>query len=95
MYVFIYMCKYILVCIPLHLLTQPIMALFLSDSFVFASPAAHQTPLGLHKRLIYKEPTSTHAEGADQRVGGLVLAGSRVAWSPAISRRAKRTSFAD
>jgi len=39
-----------------------------------------------HGRLIYKEHTRTHAEGADPRVWALARAGLRVAWPPAISR---------
>ena len=38
------------------------------------------------RRLLYKEHTRTHAEGADPKVWGLARAGLRVAWSPAISR---------
>jgi len=40
----------------------------------------------VHRRLIYKEHTSTHAEGADPRRCELARTGLRVAWSPAISR---------
>jgi len=41
--------------------------------------------LAIHRRLIYKEHTSTYAEGADPRVWGLARAGLRVACPPAIS----------
>jgi len=42
--------------------------------------------LPIHRRLIYKEHTRTHAEGADPRVSRLARAGLRVDWSAAISR---------
>jgi len=36
-------------------------------------------PVHMNRRLIYKEHTSTHAEGAHPRVWGLVRAGLRAA----------------
>jgi len=51
------------------------------------------TDLLIHRRLIYKEHTSTHAEGAVPRVWGLARAGLRVAWSPAISHIRDRGRF--